>query len=155
MTQDPRPPLIDPTIADKAAARSRSGGVWSLGHLRVCWLALAATGAVLAVVAAVVSGQHALWGVLLGTVIVGLFFTVSAVLIAKAGQRNPKLVVPTALGTYLLKVIALGVVLVTMPRDGVIDTRWMAGAVAIGVVAWLAAHLRYVWTTKIFYVDPA
>jgi ATP synthase protein I len=35
-----------------------------------------------------------------------------------------------------------------------VNTRWMAGAVAVGLVAWLAAHLRYVWTLKLFYVDP-
>ena len=140
--------------AERAASRSRSGGVWSLGHLRICWAALAAAGGVLVVVGASVSGGRAAAGAALGTVIVGLFFSFSAVVIAKAGQRNPKLVMFAALSTYVVKIIALGVVLTFMPRDGAIDTHWMAAAVGLGLFVWLGAHMRYVWTTKIYYVDP-
>jgi ATP synthase protein I len=147
-------PLVDLSIAEKAARRSAAGGVWSLGHLKVCWAALVAGAAILTVIAALVSGSRAVWGVLLGTAIVGVFFSISALIIARAGQRNPKLVMPAALGTYVIKIVALGVVLVTIPRDGAIDTRWMAGAVGIGLFCWLGAHMRYVWTTKLFYVDP-
>ena len=84
-----------------------------------------------------------------------MFFTVSTLVIAWVGQRNPKRVMWAAVGTYIVKIVALGVVLVMIPRDGpVVDTRWMAGAVGLGLFLWLGAHMRYVWTTKIFYVDP-
>ena len=103
----------------------------------------------------IVGGSRAVVGVAVGTLIVGLFFTVSAVVIAEVGRRNPKRVMWAALGAYVFKIVALGVVLVMIPRNGpVIDTRWMAGAVGLGLFGWLAAHMRYVWTTKIFYVDP-
>lgn len=147
-------PDIDARIADQAAARSRSGGVWSLGHLRICWSVLLGAGMLEAVVAGLTRGRGGILGVGVGTAVVGLFFTVSTVVIAKVGARNPKHVMKAALAMYLVKIIALGVVLVMIPRDGAIDTKWMAGAVAVGVFAWLGAHLRYVWTTKIFYVDP-
>lgn len=140
--------------AERAANRSRTGGVWSLGHLRICWIALIAAGVVLLVVGLLVSGHRAAAGVALGTLIVGLFFSFSALVIAKAGQRNPKLVMWAALSAYIFKIIALGVVLTVLPRDGVFDTRWMAAAVGLGLFVWLGAHMRYVWTTKIFYVDP-
>jgi ATP synthase protein I len=74
--------------------------------------------------------------------------------IARVGAVDPKAVMLAAVFTYVVKVIALGIVLVLMPADGPIDTRWMAGAIALGVFGWLAAHMRYVWTLKIFYVDP-
>lgn len=149
------PGQVDLTIVAKAAARSHTGGVWSLGHLKICWAVLAAEGLVLGVVGLFVGGSKALVGVAVGTVIVGLFFTVSAVIIAEVGRRNPKRVMWAALGAYVFKIVALGVVLVMIPRNGpVIDTRWMAGAVGLGLFGWLAAHMRYVWTTKIFYVDP-
>ncbi|MGI8418246.1 MAG: hypothetical protein ACR2P2_19020 [Nakamurella sp.] len=155
MTEEHRgvPPL-DLTIAEKAARRSRTGGVWSLGHLGVCWATLLIAGAVLTVVGALVSGAGAAWGVVIGTFIVGLFFSISAVVIAKAGEWNPKAVLPAALGTYVVKIVALGVVLTVMPRAGFVDTRWMAGAVGLGLFCWLGAHLQYVWTSKILYVDP-
>ncbi len=140
--------------AQRAANRSRTGGVWSLEHLRICWLALVAEGIVLVTVGAVVAGGRAAAGVALGTVIVGLFFTFSAVIIAKAGQRSPKFVMPAALSSYVVKIVALGVVLTLMPRDGVFDTHWMAAGVGLGLFVWLGAHMRYVWTTQIYYVDP-
>ncbi|GGM18052.1 hypothetical protein [Nakamurella endophytica] len=138
----------------RAADRSRTGGVWSLGHLRTCWVVLLVLEAVLAVVAGLVAGGRAVLGVTLGAAVVGLFFTVSAVVIARVGRRSPRLVMLAALGTYVVKVVALGVVLAVLPRDGAVDTRWLAGAVGLGVFGWLGAHMRYVWTTKIFYVDP-
>ena len=83
-----------------------------------------------------------------------MFFSFSAVIIAKSGERSPKLVMPAALSSYVFKIIALGVVLTVMPRDGVFDTRWMAAAVGLGLFVWLGAHMRYVWTTQLYYVDP-
>ena len=136
------------------AERSRSSGPWSLHHLRSCVLLLCVEGFVLAVIGGIVAGPRAVLGVVVGTVVVGLFFTASALAIARFGSRSPKLVMPVALGSYLAKVIALGIVLVALPRDGAIDTRWMALAIAIGVFVWLGAHLRYVLTNKIYYVDP-
>jgi ATP synthase protein I len=147
---------VDLSISERAARRSRSGGVWSLGHLAICWAALAAGGVVLGLVGLFVAGHRALVGVAVGTLIVGAFFTLSTVVIAWVGQRYPKRVMWAALGTYLVKVIALGVVLVMIPRNGpVLDTRWMAGAIGLGLFLWLGAHMRYVWTTKLFYVDPS
>lgn len=140
--------------AERAAERSRTGGAWSLRHLTICWAALAAAGTVLVAVAAFTAGSRAAAGAALGTVIVGAFFSFSAVVIAKAGRRSPKYVMWAALAAYVFKVVALGVVLTVMPRDGVFDTRWMAGGIGLGLFAWLGAHMRYVWATKIYYVDP-
>ena len=150
--------LVDLTAQTRAtqliADRSRSAGIWSLGHLNLCWAALLAGGLVLGVIAAISSGLGAVLGVVLGTAIVGIFFTVSAVVIAHVGSTNPKTVMLAALFTYVIKVVALGIVLVAMPTDGLVNTRWMAGAIGLGLFCWLGAHMRYVWTLKIFYVDP-
>lgn len=140
--------------ADRAAERSRTGGVWSLGHLTVCWAALGVAGTVLVIVGAFISGGRAAAGATLGGLIVGAFFSFSAVVIAKAGRRNPKSVMYAALGAYVVKIVALGVVLTVLPRNGIVDTHWMAAAVGLGLFVWLGAHMRYVWTTKIYYVDP-
>ena len=82
----PQRPLVDLTAHTKAAQaiadRSRSEGVWSLGHLRICWLALGIGGGLLAVAGGFLGGLGAVLGVVLGTVIVGAFFTFSAVVIA-------------------------------------------------------------------------
>ena len=151
-------PSVDLSAQIKAAAeiadRSRSAGAWSLGHLRICLLALVIGGVVLGVAGAVVDGWGAVWGVLVGTVIVGAFFSFSAVVIAWVGRTNPGTVMVAALFAYVIKVFVLAVILMTMPIDGPVNVRWMAGAIGLGVFLWLGAHMRYVWTLKLYYVDP-
>ena len=151
-------PYVDLTAqaaaAQKIADRSRSEGIWSLGHLRICGITLTVGGIVLGVIAAFTAGLGAVLGVLLGTVIVGAFFTFSAVVIAWVGKTNPKTVMIAALFAYLIKVFILALILMTMPIDGLVDVRWMAGAIGLGLFLWLGAHMRYVWTLKLYYVDP-
>jgi ATP synthase protein I len=152
-TDDALPPLRY-ELAARAEAEAQTGGGWSLRHLRICWAALGIAGVLITAVAVPVAGGRAGLGAVIGSLIVGLFFTVSAVVIARVGSRHPARVIWAALGAYVLKMIALGFVLVLTPRNGAIDTRWMAGAVGLGLAVWLAAHMRFVWTNKIFYVDP-
>ena len=159
MTGTPQPGKpVDLTAQAKAAQqiadRSRSAGIWSLGHLKLCLMALIGGGVVLGVIAALVSGLGAVLGVVLGTVIVGAFFSFSAVVIAWVGKTNPGTVMVAALFAYVIKVFVLAIVLMTMPIDGPINVRWMAGAIGLGLFLWLGAHMRYVWTLKIYYVDP-
>jgi ATP synthase protein I len=140
--------------AQQIADRSRSAGIWSLGHLKLCLITLVTGGVVLGVIAALVSGVGAVLGVLLGTVIVGAFFSFSAVVIAWVGKTNPGTVMVAALFAYVIKVLILAIVLMTMPIDGLVNVKWMAGAIGLGLFLWLAAHMRYVWTLKLYYVDP-
>ncbi len=140
--------------AQRIADRSRSEGTWSLGHLRLCWIVLVVGGVALGVSAALVDGPGAVAGVVLGTAIVGAFFTFSAVVIAWVGKTNPKTVMVAALFAYVVKVMVLAIVLLTMPIDGFVNVRWMAGAIGLGLFLWLGAHMRYVWTLKVYYVDP-
>ncbi len=140
--------------AEKIADRSRSEGIWSLAHLRLCWVVLVAGAAALAVAAGVIDGLGAVLGVVLGTAIVGAFFTFSAVVIAWVGKTNPKTVMVAALFAYVIKILVLAIVLMTMPIDGLVNVRWMAGAIGLGLFLWLGAHMRYVWTLKLYYVDP-
>lgn len=159
MTGTPQPGKpVDLTAQAKAAQqiadRSRSAGIWSLGHLKLCLIALIGGGVVLGVIAALVSGLGAVLGVVLGTVIVGAFFSFSAVVIAWVGKTNPGTVMVAALFAYVIKVLILVIVLMTMPIDGLVNVKWMAGAIGLGLFLWLAAHMRYVWTLKLYYVDP-
>jgi len=157
-TANPTPAPVDLSAQIRAAAaiaeRSRSAGAWSLGHLRTCLIALVAGGVVLGVVGALVAGWGAVLGAGIGTVIVGAFFSFSAVVIAWVGRTNPATVMIAALFAYVIKVFVLAVILMTMPIDGPVNVRWMAGAIGLGVFLWLGAHMRYVWTLKLYSVDP-
>ncbi|GAA2000448.1 hypothetical protein JL107_00655 [Nakamurella flavida] len=156
-TGRPRPGPVDLSadVARVARMQQRSGAhIWSLDHLRLCWTVLLVGGVLVTVAAALVTGWPGVWGALLGTAIVGAFFTVSAVAVARVGRENPSAVMMAALFTYVVKIVALGLVMVLIPRDAVVDSRWMAGAIGVGLFGWLGAQLRTVWTRQILYVDP-
>ena len=154
MRQPEKLPPLRYELAARAEAEAQTGGAWSLRHLKICWGALVIAGAVLTGLGAGFRGGGAALGAGVGTLIVGLFFSLSALVIARVGARHPARVMWAALGAYVVKMIALGFVLVLIPRDGALDTRWMAGAVGLGLAVWLGAHMRFVWTNKIFYVSP-
>jgi ATP synthase protein I len=148
-------PALNYDEVRRAGERSRAGGPWSVEHLRLCWLTLLAAGAVLVIVLVFTMAGRDVAGAAVGIGIVGLFFSLSTLVIAAVGRRAPGAVLVTALGTYLLKIVILGIVIITIPADGPIAPRWMAIGVVIGLVAWMGAHLRYIWTTKMYYVDPS
>lgn len=155
MTQPSTPhPALHYDAARRAEERSHAGGPWTVDHLRLCWLVLLAVGVVMTTIAAATSGYRALLGSATGFVIVGLFFTFSTLVVAKIGEKAPHMVLAAALGAYFVKIVALGFVIILLPPDGPIAPRWMAISVVIGLVAWMATHLRYIWAAKIFYVDP-
>lgn len=127
---------------------------WDLSHVRA---GLVTTG-VLAVVGIplawlVRDAKAAAW-VAVGLVIVAAFFSVSAYAVAAAGRVADSLTLPVALGTYLIKVLLLGILLVALRDQPWLDPQAFGLAIAVGTVAWTAVHARRVWTTQVYYVDP-
>jgi len=156
MTQPSSPhPALNYDDVRRADERSRAQGPWSVEHLKVCWATLLAAGVVLVTVVALTTVGRDVAGAAVGIGIVGLFFSVSAWVIAAVGRRRPGAVLVTALATYVVKIVILGVVIITIPAGGPVAPRWMAIGVVVGLVAWMGAHLRYIWTTKLYYVDPS
>ncbi|WP_134322512.1 hypothetical protein [Cumulibacter soli] len=142
--------LPDMQIPDEPV---RPDAPWTLGHLRPALLATAALAVVGAVIAGAFFDSAALWGVILGFVIVAAFFVISSLAVAWAGKRDDRLTLPAALGAYLIKLSVLGVVLISMPIDGAIDVKAMAIAVVVGVLLWSAMQVLYVVRKRQFYVD--
>ena len=127
---------------------------WDLSHVRA---GLVATG-VLAVVAAPLTwllrdARAAAW-VLAGLAIVALFFSAGAAAVAAAGRVADSLTLPVALGTYLIKVMLLGILLVSLRDRTWLDPRAFGLAIAAGTLTWTVVHARRVWTTPTYYVDP-
>jgi hypothetical protein len=127
---------------------------WDLSHVRAGLL----TTGVLAVVAAPLvwllrDARAAAW-VLAGLAIVAVFFSASAYAVAAAGRIADSLTLPVALGTYLIKVVLLGILLVALRDQPWLDRRPFGLAVLAGTLAWTVVHARRVWTAQIYYVDP-
>lgn len=110
--------------------------------------------AAVVVCAVIVGGKGALAAALAGVVVVA-FFTVSLVAVAKAGAVFPQLMLPVALGTYVIKLLVLYALIAAF-----VDVRWMSPrAFALTVIActlvWTLAEVRTFFRQRILYVDPA
>jgi ATP synthase protein I len=74
--------------------------------------------------------------------------------VAVAGRVADSLTLPVALGTYLIKVVLLGILLVAVRDQPWLDPKPFGLAVLAGTVAWTVVHAHRVWTAQIYYVDP-
>src|SRR6266540_7043405 len=84
------------------------------GDLRIvrgAVLATAAVGVVVVVVAGLLAGKTGVYGALLGTGLAMAFFAITIVAVSAAARVANELMLPAALGTYLVKVIGIGLAL--------------------------------------------
>jgi ATP synthase protein I len=114
----------------------------------------AAAGLVIAGLALLLGGGRGLAGAALGTAVVACFFSVSKAVLRAVARRAPLLLLPAALATYAVKIILLGVVLVTLQNTDVVDVRWLAWSVLVGVVGWVGAELWVATRTRVPFYDP-
>jgi hypothetical protein len=128
---------------------------WDISHVRAGLLTTGVLAVVGAPVAWLVRDARAAAWVVAGLALVAVFFSVSAAAVAWAGRIDDSLTLPVALGTYVLKVVLLGVVLLAVKDRPWLDPRAFGLSVAVGTVAWTAVHARRVWTTPVYYVDPS
>ncbi len=143
-------------VSDPGAGALPVGGPapWDLGHVRaglVATAVLAAAGIPLAW--ALRDARAAAW-VAVGLAIVAAFFGLGAFAVAAAGRLGDELTLPAALLTYLIKVVLLGVLLVSVRGRPWLDPVALGASVLVGTLAWTGVHIRRVWTAKIYYVDP-
>jgi hypothetical protein len=130
------------------------GEPWDLSHVRAGVVTTGALAAVGVPLAWLVRDARAAAWVVAGLVLVALFFSVSAYAVAVAGRIADSLTLPVALGTYLIKVVLLGVVLVTLRDRPWLDPKAFGLSVVAGTFAWTAVHARRVWTGQTYYVNP-
>lgn len=127
---------------------------WDLGHLRD---GLVATGVVAAVgvpAAWLARDARAAAWVAVGLAIVVAFFSLGALAVAAAGRLGDELTLPVALGSYLIKVVLLGALMVSVRGQPWLDPTALGLSVLVGTLVWTGVHIRRVWTAKIYYVDP-
>jgi hypothetical protein len=127
---------------------------WDLSFLRVGALVTGAVASVAALVTGLLAGWQDAVGVLVGAVIVTVFFAASGVVIAWAGRIDDTFTLPAALGMFFVKAIVLFAVLNALPEDGWPDRRTLAWAVIGGALLWSGVQLRWVWTRQLYYVSP-
>lgn len=102
-------------------------------------------GAAAVVLGASVSGTSAAAGAAIGAAMVCLFFGFGAVVLGVVARVAPETSLLIALLTYLLKVVAIGLVFVALTRSGAldrgIDGQWLGGAIIVCTLVWIAAQV--------------
>nr|WP_218907823.1 hypothetical protein [Micromonospora jinlongensis] len=115
-------------------------------HLPVLLAASAALAAVAAVVGGVTGGATAALGAVAGVGVTVLSYTLTTVVLARADQINPQLLLPLGLGLYVLKFTLLGVVMVAVASTGWAGLVPLCLGIVAGVAVWTAVHIWWLTT---------
>ena len=101
----------------------------------------AAVAAVIVAVSAALVGIKGLIGALLGVALVTVFFGISIVVVGRAARISQPAMMVAALVTFLVKIVALAVVVSALAGTTAFSTRTL-GFTAIGcILAWSAAQI--------------
>ncbi|SIN17426.1 hypothetical protein SAMN04489832_3673 [Micromonospora cremea] len=119
---------------------------WRLRHLPVLLAASVALAAVAAVVGGATGGATAAFGAAAGVGVTVVSYTLTTVVLARADQINPQLLLPLGLGLYALKFTLLGVVLVAVASTGWPGLIPLCFGIVAGVAVWTAVHLWWLTT---------
>lgn len=111
-------------------------------------------GVVAMVVALLTAGGEGVLGAAIGTVLVGVFFTISVVVVSYAARVSPQMMAIAAMLSYLVKVIAIMVVLTAFRDTTMWDNQAFAWSVVVCTLVWTGFEVRAFMKTKLLYVDP-
>jgi ATP synthase protein I len=122
--------------------------------LRGAAIPTAVVAGVVAFVAALASGMDGLVGGLVGGAVVIVFFVAGWVALARFGRDNPMLLLPIALGTYLVQLVVVGLFIVLVKDVSALDIKALAWAVIACTITWMIFQLRAFSREKMLYVEP-
>jgi ATP synthase protein I len=114
----------------------------------------AAAAAIMVAVSAALVGVKGLIGALIGVAIVTVFFGLSVLVVGRAARVSPQAMMVAAMITYLVKIVALAVIVSTLNGATAFSNR-AVGFVAIGcILVWSATQVITTMKLKMLYVEP-
>ena len=114
----------------------------------------AAAAAVMVAVSAALVGAKGLYGALIAVGIVTVFFGISVLVVGRAARVSPQAMMVAAMITYVVKIVALAVVVSTLHGISGFSDRAL-GLTAIGLIlVWCATQAITAIKIKMLYVEP-
>ena len=114
----------------------------------------AVAAAIMVAVSAAVVGVKGLIAALIGVAIVTVFFGISVVVVGRAARISPPAMMLAAIITYLVKIVALAIVVSALNGTTAFSTRAL-GFTAIGcILVWSATQVITTIKLKMLYVEP-
>src|SRR5215472_26663 len=113
----------------------------------------AVAAAIMVAVSTVLGGVKGLYGALIGVAIVAVFFGLSVLVVGRAARISPQAMMVAAMVTYLVKIVALAIV-VSAPHGMTAFSDRALGFTAIGcILIWSAAKVVTAMKVKMLYVE--
>ena len=110
--------------------------------------------AIMVAVSAALVGVKGLIGALVAVAIVIAFFGISVLVVGRAARISPQAMMVAAMVTYLVKIVALAVIVSALNGTTAFSTRTL-GFVAIGcILVWSATQVITAVKVKMLYVEP-
>jgi ATP synthase protein I len=115
-------------------------------------LATAIAAPVAVAIAWLAAGTKGAIGAALGMALAAAFFSVTVVVVDAAGRVSPQLMLPAALGTYLVKLVLLMVGLFLLAGTTAFDRAAFGLSIVAGTCVYLIAEVRMALRARIPYV---
>jgi ATP synthase protein I len=114
----------------------------------------AAAATVMVAVSAALAGVKGLYGALIGVALVAVFFGLSVLVVGRAARISPQAMMVAAMVTYVVKIVALAVVVSTLHGATAFSGRAL-GFTALGcILVWSATQVITAIKIKMLYVEP-
>jgi ATP synthase protein I len=114
----------------------------------------AVAAAIMVAVSAALVGVKGLIGGLVGVAIVTVFFGISVLVVGRAARRSPQAMMVAGMITYLVKIVALAVIVSSLNGTTAFSSR-TTGFVAIGcILVWSVTQVITTMKLKVLYVEP-
>ncbi|MER7502284.1 hypothetical protein AB0L05_09725 [Nonomuraea pusilla] len=111
-------------------------------------------GVVALLVAFLLAGGKGAIGAAVGALLVGVFFSISVVVVSYAARVSPQMMAMAAMGSYLVKVVVIMLMLATFGDTTAWNPKAFAWTVVVCTIVWTAFEVRAFMKTKMLYVDP-
>ena len=106
------------------------------------------------VICALMGGAKGLYGALIGVGVVAVFFGISIIAVGRAARVSPMAMMVTALGAFLVKIIAFMIVLVALGHSTAFNGRMLGFTALACILGWSAAQIATAMRINVLYVEP-
>jgi len=109
---------------------------------------------IMVAVCAALLGVKGLVGALIGVAAVAVFFAISIAVVGRAAKISPAAMMVAALATFLVKIVALAVVVSLVYRTTAFSTRSLGFTAIACILTWGAAQVIAAIKVRMLYVEP-
>jgi len=114
----------------------------------------AVAAAIMVAVSAALVGEKGLIGALVGVAVVIVFFGISVLAVSWAARISPPAMMAAAMITYLVKIVALAIVLSALKGTTAFSTGALGFTALVCILVWCATQVITAIKIKMLYVEP-